>query len=240
MRLDKALYHRSHWFFSIFFLAMVAAFWYTYITRISEQPSYRMHLHGLVMLVWCMLLILQPLFVHFKKLDWHRSTGKMSYGLVPLLIITTLDLLKYRLSEPSSMGSMDYHFAALVLNALIAFLVFYGLAVYHRKKPLIHGRYMLLSAFPMITPITDRLIFIFFPALVPHLPTIEGNPIAPVVGFTIADFMLMGLIWWDYRSHRRWRVFTFGLLILFAYHYSVMTFHEFPFWQDFTRWFKGS
>lgn len=240
MRLDKALYHRSYWFFIIFFIAMLAAFWYTYLTRIAEQPSYRMHLHGLIMLLWCLLLILQPLLVHYKKTAWHRSTGKTSYILVPLLIFTTVDLLHYRLSAPETMGAMDYHFAALVLNALVAFLIFYGLAIYHRKKPLIHGRYMVLSAFPMVTPITDRIIFIFFPALVPHLPTIAGQPIAPVVGFALADLLLAGFIWWDFRSHRRWKIFTFGLLVLLLYHYSVLTFHQYSFWQDFTRWFKGA
>jgi len=120
---------------------------------------------------------------------------------------------------------------------LIAFLIFYGLAIYNKKKPTVHARLMVCTAFPMFTPITDRIIFIYFPSVVGYLPTIEQNPIAPVVGFAMADLILIGLSIWDWKSHRRWNVFPVALVILLLYHYSVMNFYKFEFWKDFSNWF---
>jgi hypothetical protein len=52
---------------------------------------------------------------------------------------------------------------------------------------------MLKPIFPFFTPVTDRIIHIHLSFLLPYLPTIEGNPIAPVVGFLLAGLMLVGL-----------------------------------------------
>jgi len=237
MKLERTLYQKSHLYFIAFFLLMLAAFWLTYFTRLLDQDNYRMHLHGVVLILWCLMLITQPYLIRTRQNALHKSVGKFSYVLVPVMIITTIDLLHYRLQVNSVLGTMDYFFVALVLNALIAFFIFYGLAIYYRMKPTIHARYMVCTAFPMFTPITDRIIFIYFPSMTHYLPTIEQNPIAPVVGFAIADLILIGLIIWDWRSHKRWNVFPIALAILLLYHYSVMNFYKFEFWKRFSIWF---
>ena len=135
---------------------------------------------------------------------------------------------------------MDFFFVALVVNALVAFVIFFGLAIFYRKKSTLHARYMICTIFPMITPATDRIVHIYFPSLLPFLPSIEGNPIAPVVGFFIGDLLMLGLSIWDWRSHRRWNVFPFALAVLLIYHYSVLNFYKFEFWQAFSRYFFGS
>jgi len=238
MKLEKSLFQRSHIYFIAFFLFMLWGFWLTYFVKIFNQENYRMHLHGITLILWCLMLIVQPYLIRTKRRPLHRAVGKFSYFLVPLLVFTTLDLLKFRISG-GELNTMAYHFMVLVVNALFAFLIFYCLAIYHRKKPTVHARYMICTAFPLFTPITDRIIFIFFPPVVPYLPTIEGNPIAPIIGFVMADVLLFGLCIWDWRSHRRWNVFPFALLVMIAYHISVFHFHKFIFWQDFSRWFVG-
>jgi hypothetical protein len=134
---------------------------------------------------------------------------------------------------------MDFFFVALVLNALIAFLILYGLGILNRKNSTIHARYMVCTIFPFFTPVTDRIIHIHLSFLLPYLPTIEGNPIAPVVGFFLAGLILVGLSIWDWLSHRRWNVFPLALIILLLYHYSVLNFYRFTFWKNFSVWFIG-
>jgi hypothetical protein len=89
----------------------------------------------------------------------------------------------------------------------------------------------------MFTPITDRIISFFLPGIVPYLPMINNRPIRPVVGFLMADILLVGLCIWDWKSHRRWNVFPVALGLLLMYHYSVLNFYKFPFWQSFCQWF---
>jgi hypothetical protein len=237
MKLERTLLQKSHFYFIGFFLLVLAAFWLTYFTKILDQANYRMHTHGISLILWCLMLIVQPYLIVTKRTEWHRNVGKFSYLLVPLLIFTTLDLLKFRLEPVPVLGTMDYFFVALVVNALVAFVIFYGLAIYNKKNSVIHARFMVCTTLPMFTPATDRILHIYFPSLVPYLPTIEGNPIAPVVGFLMADLILIGLIIWDWRSHRRWNVFPFVLVVLLIYHYSVLNFYKFQFWKSFSNWF---
>ncbi len=239
MKLEKSLYQKSYIYFIIFFLFMLWGFWFTYFTKIPDQENYRMHIHGAALILWCLMLIIQPYLIRSKRVSIHKIVGKFSYLLVPLLLFSTIDLLKFRLPDKATLSNTDNFSIALVLNALAAFLILYGLAIYHRRKGTIHARYMLCTAFPMFTPITDRIIGIHFSSLLSYLPTIDGNPIAPIIGFALADLLLLGLCIWDWRSHKRWNIFPVALLILMGYHFSVLNFYKYPFWVKFCAWFAS-
>lgn len=239
MKLEKTIVLKTHTWFIVFFLFMLAAFWLTYFTRIGEQENYRMHLHGLIMVLWCCMLVVQPWLIRTKRKAIHKQTGRLSYVLVPLLIFSTIDLLKYRLPEPGQLGTMEYIFIPLVLHALYVFILFYGLAIYHRKNTMVHARYMVCTAFPFFTPITDRIIGIYFPSILQYFPTIEGRPVEMYAGFALADILLVGLSIWDWRSHRRWNIFPFALAVLLVYHYSVLNFYRFDWWKSYCNWFAG-
>lgn len=240
MSLERSIYQRSYVYFILFFVCVVTGFWFTYFVKILDMESYRMHLHGVTLLLWCAMLIVQPYLIRTRRYALHKRVGKLSYVLVPLIVLTTLDLFHFRLRD-AAMGPVDLAFVALVVNALIAFLILYGLAIYHRKTPAIHARYMICTVFPMFTPVTDRIINIHFPFLLKYLPTIGHVPAVPVVGFLLADLILVGLCVWDWRSHRRWNVFPFALTVLLLYHYSFMNFYKFEFWKSFGgSWFGAN
>ncbi|MBL7857975.1 MAG: hypothetical protein JNM57_09810 [Cyclobacteriaceae bacterium] len=239
MKLEKIVFQKSYLLFIAFFLFAITGFWFTYFTKILDQENYRMHTHGITLLLWCLMLITQAFLIRAKNYTWHKRIGKLSFVLVPLLIFTTLDLLKYRLEEVDALGNLDYFFIALVVNALLAFAILYGLAIFYKKNSALHARYMVCTVFPMFTPITDRIIYTYFPSIIPHLPTIDAAPIAPVVGFMLADLMLIGLSIWDGLSHKRWNVFPVALAILLLYHYSVLNFYHFEFWKSFCGWFTS-
>ncbi len=237
MKLEKTLFQKSHFYFIVFFLFALLAFWLSYFTKILDQENYRMHTHGITLILWCLMLISQAYLIRTKNNAWHKRIGKFSYVLVPLIIFTTLDLLKYRLEEVTTLGPLDFFFIALVVNALIAFAILYGLAILYRKKSALHARFMICTIFPMFTPITDRIIYTYFPSILPYLPAIEEVPTAPIVGFLMADLILIGLSIWDWISHKRWNVFPVALAILLFYHYSVLNFYQFDFWKSFCQWF---
>jgi len=183
------------------------------------------------------MLIVQPYLIRTKQVKLHRKLGAFSYLLVPVLVFTTVDLLKYRLNGRSPVSNVDSLSVALIINALIAFMIFYGMAIYHRGKGTIHARYMLSTPLPFITPITDRIISIHFPSWLSWLPKLGNEPLVMIYGFALADMLVIGLCIWDWRSHKRLNVFPFVLLVLLIYHFSVLYFYKYPFWNRFSEWF---
>ena len=236
MKLESVVYQKGFFYFLAFFLLMLAGFWLTYFTKVLDQENYRMHVHGITLILWCMLLVGQAYFIRIKCYRVHRQVGKLSYVLVPLIAFTTVDLYKYRLSELTSLSAGDYLFTASVLLALLTFLIFYGLAIFYKSKPAIHARYMICTIFPMFTAVIDRIIDSYFPFLLPYFPDVDG-PVIQVVGLTLADILLVLLCIWDWRSHRRINVFPIVLVIHLLYHYAVLNFYKFDFWQAFSNWF---
>ena len=95
---------------------------------------------------------------------------------------------------------------------------------------------MIAALFPLFTPVTDRLIGRYVPAIVPLVPRIGGSPVLPTAGFLLADVMLIALSVWDWRTNQR-RVFPIALVVLVLYHASVLTFYQFGFWRAFGEWF---
>ena len=195
-----------------------------------------MHLHGLALILWCLMLISQAYLIRLNKRTLHKRIGKFSYVLVPFMLFTTVDLLRYKLHHVTALHTMDFFFVALVVNALVVFVILYGLAILFRKQSGLHARFMLCTVFPMFTPATDRIIYIFIKPVVPYLYTIEGNPVAPVVGFFLANVLLIMFCIWDWRSHKRLNVFPLVLILLLLYHYSVLNFYKFQFWKSFSVW----
>lgn len=237
MKLEKALYQKSFPFSIVFIVFVVIGFWVSYFSSLFEQENYRMHLHGMVMVLWCLLLAAQAYLVRKKKFKLHKQLGKTSYLLVPLIVFTTIDLFKFRLSQQTEMAVRDYMFVASVLNALFVFVLFYGLAIYFKNKPTIHARFMICTVFATFTAIIDRIIYFYFPSLLDYCPKIGGEPVAQVYGLTLGDILLLLLCIWDWKSHKRLSVFPFALGVHLLYHYSVLNFYKFEFWKNFGDWF---
>lgn len=235
---DRALYRSSAVFFAVFSCAVLVAFWPSYFSRLAGQPDIRFHLHGVALTAWCALLVAQGLLIRSQRRGLHRALGRLSFVLVPVILVTTVNLIHFRLRgvvgpPPDSV----LYFLALILNALAAFAVLYGLAMYHRRVPAVHARYMVATVFPLFTPVTDRLIAQYLPSVIPAMPRIGGSVVLPVAGFALADALLLALAVWDWRARRRLGPFAVALGIVAAYHVSVLTLHRSTAWREFCQWF---
>ena len=230
------LYRFGLQFFAVFSVAMLLAFWPSYFSRLGSQPSIHTHAHGLTMTLWVALLAGQAWLIRSGNRATHRKLGLVSYGLVPLLVAAALSFMHYQLRNVPALDPVVLYFMSLVVNALVAFLLLYGLAMWYRREPAIHARLMIATLFPLFTPVTDRLIGRYVPAIVPMVPRIGGSPVLPTAGFLLADVMLIALSVWDWRTNKR-RVFPIALGVLVLYHASVLTFYQFDFWRSFAAWF---
>lgn len=233
------LYHHSVRLFTLFALAMLVAFWPSYFSRLAAQPTYHPHAHGIAMTLWCGLLIAQATLIRSGRRALHRQLGLVSYLLVPIIVVVTINFLHFRVRDAQDLGVDGLFFVTLVLNALVAFVALFALAMVYRKTPAVHARFMVSTIFPLFTPVTDRLIGRFWPSLLGLMPRIDGSPVVQCAGFALADALLVGLSIWDWRTNRR-RVFPIALGVVVLYQASVLTFYRFGFWQAFGAWFVAA
>jgi uncharacterized membrane protein YozB (DUF420 family) len=229
------LYRYGFQLFAVFSLAMIVAFWPSYFSRLGSQPSFHTHAHGVTMTLWVGLLVAQAWLIRSGNRSIHRQLGALSYVLVPALAASAIGFMHYRLRGAPPAEPAVLYFMALVVNALVAFGLLYALAMWFRREPAVHARFMIATIFPLFTPVTDRLVGRYVPSIVPLVPRIGGSPVVPTAGFLLADAILLVLSVWDWRTNRR-RVFPVALGVLVVYHVSVLTFHRFDFWQSFAAW----
>ena len=236
---DRALHKNAVVWFAAFFLFALWAFWPSYFSHVSDQPEVRFHTHGIAMTLWCVMLVTEASLIRTNRRALHRTVGAASYALVPLLVGATINLIHFRMKGGGTLPDIGLYQLALMVNAAVAFLVLYGLAMYYRHEPLVHARFMVCTVFPLFTPVTDRLIYAHWPSLTTLVPSLNGAPLVQIFGFALADFLLLVLIAWDWRARRRPGVFATALAVMTIYHASVLTLYRFDFWRSFSDFFRG-
>ncbi len=240
-RVLPPLYQFGARFFVVFLALTVWAFWPSYFARLFEQPTLWHHAHGIVLTLWLAMLVVQAQLIRTHRRSWHRQLGKLSYVVAPAVVVITTVFVHQRVS-PGLVGLPELpaaalYFLALTLLSLLAFALFYGLAIARRRDAQTHARWMVCTVFPVVTPVTDRLFGAHLPQLVGRVPRIEGTPILPTIGFAAADLVLLALAVWDWRTNRRLDVFPVALGVLLIYHVGTLTLHRVPLWNAFCAWF---
>ena len=186
-----------------------------------EHFNWYMHLHGMVMMAWVFMLLIQPILILKGKRKLHRQVGSLSYVLAPLVLVVLylanrdryLDIL-VNAGQPAAVARLAISFPEAVFFAIL-----YSLAMIYRRRPALHMRYMVSTAFLFINPAAGRIFRTYF----------DLNPGFPY-GSTIV-LSLVGLITIvDSLRTKRISPFilVFGLLLL---HRIIWELRDTPFWQ---------
>src|SRR3954471_4613656 len=95
---SKINFNKADYYFIGFVAIVILGFWNRYffqlITGTSNNANY-FHFHGIMALLWIAMLIVQPILIRKKKLELHRLIGKLSFIVMPLLIISLLMVTHY-------------------------------------------------------------------------------------------------------------------------------------------------
>lgn len=153
------------YFFALFFVVVIYCFWQSYF---SEFPDFQgvispignlpititniTHFHAMMLILWLLMLIVQPILIIQRKIKWHRIIGKASYVLIGLMFISLLLIINQEQSREKNLPVL-----AANLFDVPAFMVLYCLAIYFRKKPAYHARFMVMSIIPFLDPALARL-----------------------------------------------------------------------------------
>jgi len=139
-------------FFAVIAAIVLIGFFPTYFSHFpnfeGKVPLH--HFHAFVMILWLVVLIVQPILINKRKYQWHRLIGKFSYFLVPIIVITMV--LAYKISFFNSVDANGINHIKslsmlfLPLTDILPFTVFYLLAIIHRKKVANHLRFMIATS----------------------------------------------------------------------------------------------
>lgn len=154
-------------------LLSVFAFHPGYIAIDKGTLPWYVHAHTALMILWMGLLVMQGFAILKKNYRQHRTIGKWSYGVMPPLIVLAAVMMQYGFDRtiasyhPSSLTKQQID-EALVSMALpfyyfVGLALFYPLAIVYRKKPLMHGQYMIATMLMLTGPVFDRVLYNYIP-----------------------------------------------------------------------------
>lgn len=198
------MYRASPFFFAALLLAAIPAFWPSYLHPKRYETDWHVHLHGIAMFLWMLMLIVQSTLATRRSFEAHRALGKTSFVLVPVVLASTLLLAHYRMR--SGIGKEQLYFFYVQVALLVQFLAAYFFAIANRRTPQVHMRFMVCTALALVDPIFARLLYIYF--------GIEP-PLMQLLTYGVIDLVLVALIVHD-RMQRHYSRAYEGMLALFV------------------------
>jgi hypothetical protein len=118
-----------------------------------------LHFHGISMLLWLTLLIVQPWLIRTGKKRLHRLFGRASLLLIPVLVVSgtviVFEDFSHNYPDPYEADALGVLFVGF--GFLVPLLLFYSLAIINRKNVHLHARYMLATSVFLIIPGFFRL-----------------------------------------------------------------------------------
>jgi hypothetical protein len=158
------LWGRSLYFVLALIIAtvVVAGFGPKLDARLLHPPSPRppiLYFHAAVFTSWVILFTLQTALIATRNVRLHRKVGVLGFALGVTLAITgvaTAILMTRFYAQP---GHPDpTAFLAISLNDMVQYSLFFGLAIYWRKRPAFHSRLMFIATCTLMSAAAGRLI----------------------------------------------------------------------------------
>lgn len=164
------------------------------------------HIHAVVASLWITLLIVQPFLIRSKNFSLHRLFGKISYAVFFALILSLFPQMVKEYGKGLFPLNASFDIALLML--------FYFLAIKHKKNVAIHMRYMIAIALISVGPTLGRIIVFL----------LELEYFSPLqIPYLIVEATILSLIFWDRTNGKNYKPYLAAFFLL-AYTY----FHFMP------------
>lgn len=207
-------YSKIYPLFWLVLVLILIGFYKTYFGLFPnfEGIKYIHHFHALMFLCWVAFLIIQPILIRKKQIEWHRMVGKASYVLVPMLLLSVALVVRNEQLRMKNLLNLNF-----VFSDMSFFLLMYGLAMWNKRRTPYHVRYMVMTILPFINPAVARISQGF-----------------PTVLISLA--IIIGLLIFERFRTKVYRPLVVGLVALFVFYgaYSLLppTFWD-AVWQIF-------
>lgn len=181
-------YSKAHYVVALVLIATIIGFWPSYFGNLREAP-FAFHFHGIIATTWIILLMIQAWSIHSRRVVFHRTLGRTSLVLFPLLtgslvMIANVSAAGYVAGGPYY-GLVGPVFGFATVPPFIAYLLLYTQALRHRRQVHLHSGYMLGTAFFIWEPAAARLLTKYFPPM-----EIAG----PADFYKVIDAIALGIV----------------------------------------------
>lgn len=148
--------------FSILVTAIsLLGFYKTYIAYFPNFNNFEtvIHIHFIAFILWFALIIVQPILIKKKKYSIHRAIGKLSYFLVPILIITILILVKEKTQRELLTSPNNAYISAFIgLLDAVSLSTYYVIAMVNKRRIRWHVAFIIGASLVILNPGMSRLI----------------------------------------------------------------------------------
>jgi len=231
-RVQAVKYQAATPYLVVLFLVALLAFWPTYLSLSPSASSAYTHLHALTAAIWMLILVVQPVLIKSRRVALHRTIGKATYFLAPLIVVSILLLANNRIRiAPADAYAIQTYILYLQLSLALLFAGLYALAVWFRRNTALHARLMVCTSLTLIDPVVIRLMFWAQPS-----PSWNYQ----WATFGLADLALLGMIWLDrhYPPGRSLLLWVLAALLVTQVP-ALFGLTDGPAWQSFARWFAS-
>ncbi|MCW3091951.1 MAG: hypothetical protein JWP81_3020 [Ferruginibacter sp.] len=226
----------GYYFVGLFALAILG-FWPSYFAKFfngTADFNFYFHFHATMMILWILMLIIQPILIRNKKLSLHRFIGKLSYLLFPVMLISII-LIIHQGRPAIDEKDLDLHLFGQ-FRPFIVFMTAYFIAIKYRHNVNIHARAMIATGVSIIEPALTRLVLNLF-ALFNVFETSEYFfYFASIITISVIFSLLIGLIIKERKQKKGTWVFPFVLCLYFIT-YIVWIFQVHIGLESFAKWF---
>jgi hypothetical protein len=206
----ESAYRNIGYFLLALPLIFVAGFWIPYFSEIPHfDPAITapVHLHALLLFAWVVLLVVQPLAIRSGAFNLHRVLGRISYALMPLIVVSAVAMIHKEYHEHLAGGvPSGAALAAEFLSAsqLVLLGIFYCSAIIHIKRHEVaaHMRYMICIALVLLPAGLARTFGYWFDV---------RQSLSQTYCLAVIDLSLIGLIWFDRNRHLAAKPYTQAL-----------------------------
>jgi hypothetical protein len=211
--MEKA-YKNTGYFFLILVVLVAFGFYKPYFALFPDfNRSFNtiVHIHATALLLWVVLLVVQPLLIRNNKFAAHRSLGKFTYFLVPVIIISSVFVIKKQYNEAIELkmtSRESFRTLLIPISEIFFFSFFYLLAIINKRNVALHMRYIICSALVLITPSLARVTGFWFDA---------EQLYSYILTFLVIDIILIMLIAFDLKKRTNYRPYVIALVFFLIF-----------------------
>lgn len=206
------------------------------MTNTGKPLTALVHVHAGLMTLWILMLIAQAWLVRAKRYAWHRSVGRSSFVIAPVIIVFSFVVVRNGILRTGEDLTAEHaRIRIFRLGMTLAFAVTWGLAIANRRHLPRHVRYMVSTVFAVGSAIVFRIIGTWL-AWVPGLGTPAGIVAA---NWAVLTLPLLALIALDWRRSLKRSPFWVVTILIAVIHVGYFTFTKTDWWFTFVRWIGG-
>ncbi len=209
-------HYKNLGYFLLILVAFVAAGFYkpyfALIPNFDASITPLVQVHATLLMGFVALLVAQPLLIRYRQKNLHKSLGKLTYFLMPLLVASCVGVISKEYDEALARTPSVEHALRSIFSdvaQLVLLVIFYVLAIVNRRNVPAHMRYMIAIALIVAPAGIARVLGYWF-----DVPRYESG----LASNALLDVVLIALIVFDRRHHLNYRPYLLVLPLFVLSH----------------------